>query len=142
MGANDPTTITIDANEMVYTEKHGIEKRTITAAQTFVLALAAGGAGTKYNVTSGTLLCTDGSTLEIEQDPVFTEFTAASDGVAYTKFPGTITFRDPSTGARDIWDFRSVTVDDLDEPTALSWTIERRGDPKITMVLDTVTASQ
>jgi len=128
---------------MTYLDKEN-NPHVVTNGQTFVLSLAAGGAGEKYTVLTDSLTCTDGTLLEIERDPTFTQFTAATDATALT-YPavGTITFIEPVTHSRAIWDIRTVTIDNIDEPTAItSMVLERRDNPLITFTLTSVTVAQ
>lgn len=152
MAAYDAATVTIDTDEMTYIDKEG-NSYVITNGQTFTLALAAGGAGTQYTVTAGEMTCeqiiggtSGGDTyrLGIEFDPTFTMFTAAADATQIT-YPnvGTMTFIEPKSGEKAIWDIRSLTIDDIDEPTEITeMVMERRDNPQFTISLATITVAQ
>jgi hypothetical protein len=143
MAAFDNATVTIDTDEMVYTNNSGTT-HTVNNAQTFVCSLAADGTDAVYTILTDTLTCTDGTVLEIELDPVFSSFRVTADATANT-YPsaGTITFRDPDDNSKAIWDIRTVTIDDIDEPTDITEMIlERRDNTLTTMSLATITVAQ
>ena len=143
MAAHDPATVTIDTGEWVYIDNSG-NPHTVTNGQTFVMALAAGGAGEKYTVTTGELTCTDGTRIIIERDPTYTQFTAAADATARL-WPnvGTFTCYDPDDNTKAIWDVRTVTINNIDQPTAITTMVfERRDNPLYTFTWSGVTVAQ
>lgn len=142
MAANDDATVTIDTGEMVYTDKGG-QTHTVTNAETFVFDLIAATTGSNYQpLSSGNrLACTDGTDLHVISYPTYSSFNAAADATAQTN-AGSIWFRE-NDGSECEWHIRTVTIDNVDEPTEITaMTLERADNPMITMTLTTVTVAQ
>lgn len=142
MAADDDATLTIDTNEMTYIDKTG-DSHVVNNAETIVFALSAG----VYTViTDNGLVCADGYTFYIEKDPNLTKLLVPTDATASIRpTVGTITVVEDavSGGDRVIWDVRSATINDVDEPTDLTELImERRDDPQVTITLSSVTMAQ
>ena len=140
MAANDDATVTIDTNEMTYTDRHETT-HVVDNGQTFVMALAAVGSTTRYDVKQDTLTFTDGSRVEISIDDKFSSFVVDADATAKPD-AGSIWFREDD-GYQAEWKLRTITIDNIDEPTEISTaTFERVDNPQITMVWTTITVAQ
>lgn len=142
MAAHDNATVTIDTDEMVYTDKGGL-KHTVTNAQTFGLLLSAATTGEDYkiNPANTSLSCTDGTTLEVMAYAPFSNFNVAADATQKLN-AGSIWFRE-GDGSEVEWNIRSITIDDVDEPTVITEAVFERADqPVVTMTYTTVTVAQ
>jgi len=142
MAAFDNATVTIDTDEMVYTDRQHIQ-HTVTNAETFVFTLTSRGTQTVYRLLAGsTLALESGETLTLVSAQALSEFTVDTDATAKLN-AGSLTFRENWLSEdRAIWDIRTVTIDNIDEPTDLSITLERRDDPIYSMTLTNVTVAQ
>lgn len=143
MAALSDATLTIDTNEMTYIDSHG-DSHVVNNAETIVFDLSA---GVFYAPkTDDGLICTDGYTLYVEKDPTYSRFLVVTDATAAVwPIAGTLAFIEDASsgGGRVLWDIRSVTIDDIDEPTELTeMVLERRDDPQVTITLTTITMSQ
>ena len=144
MAAHDDATVTIDTNEMTYIDRHE-HAHVVTNAETFImeLALNADASSEDYTVSAsgGSLALATGETLTFEADPVFSKFTVATDAAATTN-AGSIWFRE-TDGYRAEWKIRTITIDNIDEPTVITAaTFERVDNPMVTMTYTTVTVAQ
>jgi hypothetical protein len=139
MAAHDDATVTIDTNEMVYPDKNGMTYHTVTNGQTFILDLAA---GEDYKMLVGkTITCTDGTTLTIDGDPAFTSFTVTADATEEKEVGAIRIWEDWNKTFTD-WNISAATIDNVDEPTALSMTLNAKDGTKRTFSLTTVTVAQ
>ena len=140
MAAFDDATVTIDTDEMVYTNRFGM-KFTVTNAETFVMELLARGTQTVYRIKQDTLALETGDKLLMNTDETFSEFTVDTDATAKLN-AGSIWFREPNSERNVEWDITTVTIDDIDEPTTLSMTLTSKQNPMNTIVLTNLTVSQ
>lgn len=140
MAAHGDATVTIDTSELTYPNKDG-STCIVTDGQTIVLDLTAGSGVETYQMKNGkTVTCTNGQTLTFDGDPVFTFFSVATDGTAQYR-SGAIRIREWNGSITD-WDLGSVTIDNVDEPTALSISATAKDGSNRVMTLTTVTVSQ
>jgi len=133
MAAHGAKTVTIDTNEMVYTDVLG-NRHTVTNAQTFTAFLAARGSVELWKVSDDTLLCTDGTTIRIDIDGDFTQWTTGADGAAKLN-AGSVWFYE-NDGRHVEWKIRSITHSDIDgggSGTITAGVLERVDNPMITM---------
>jgi len=141
MAANGDATMTIDTNEMTYPDKDGMTTHVVTNGQTVVFDLTAAGTGTNYRMLDGkTITCTDGTNLTFEADPAFTWFHVTTDATAQYQV-GALRIREDDGTVTD-WNLHDCTIDDVDEPTALSWTATAKDNPMRTFTLTTITVAQ
>ena len=139
MGAHDDATMTIDTSEMLYTDQNGVTSY-VNNAETIVWDLiAAASSAEVYEPKSVPILdLADGRKLRVDMDrshlQVNTDATARLNA-------GSL-WVEEDNGYRAEWKCRTVTIDDIDEPTEFTATFERVDNPMVTMTLTTVTMSQ
>lgn len=140
MAAFNDATVTIDTNEMTYTDRHE-QTHVVNNAQTFVFELAAVSSVAKYKVKTDTLTCVDGYKLEISTEGEKSSFITGADATAATD-AGSLWFIEDD-GYQAEWHIRTVTINDIDEPTELTaMVLERNDNPMVTMTLTTITMDQ
>lgn len=126
-------TVTIDTNEWLYPDSFGIT-HAVTNAQTFTFTLTDGGASAvtyaQDNATSVTT--TDGLTITMRPMSTATNGTNngtmrswgptadAQDGVAVRNLAGEMCIECPKSGDKQYWKAASLTVNNVDAPTAIS----------------------
>lgn len=138
MAAHDDATVTIDTNEMTYTDQNGA-RSLVNNAETFVLDLAAVGTSEKCLVVVPAILdLADGR--RIRFDGLRSSFILDTNATAKVNC-GSLWFEEEN-GYRAEWKIRTATLDDIDQPTALTMVLERVDNPMITMTLTAVTVSQ
>lgn len=137
MAAYDNATVTIDTDEMNYTDQNGIESK-VNNAETFTMELRDDGDESTYENIAGTLELADGRKLRL--DSARSSFRVASDATAKVN-AGSI-WVEEDNGYFAEWKVRTVTIDDVDEPTSLTATLERVDNPSVTMTLTTITVAQ
>ena len=142
MAAHGDATVTFDSNEFTYPDKNGMTNHVVTDGQTIVLDLAAGMNSEVYTMAAGkTITCTDGTTLTFDGDPAFTKFTATSDTAAQLEAGAIRIWEDWNKTFTD-WNVTSVTIDNLDEPTALTMSLTAKDGTMRTITLTTITVAQ
>ena len=142
MAANGDATVTIDTGEMVYVDKDMMTTHTVTNGQTLVFDLTAAGTGTNYRMLDGkTITCTDGTNLTFEADPAFTWFHVTTDATSAIG-AGSIRIWEDDGGWTD-WEVSEVTIDDVDEPTAITtMTLRDKLNTMRTVSLAAITVAQ
>jgi len=139
MAAHDDATMTIDTNEMQYPDKDGMTTHIVTNGQTVVFDLAA---GEHYKMKVGkTITCTDGTTLTFDGDPAFTSFTVTTDATPELE-AGSIRIWEDWNKTYTDWNLTSVTIDNVDEPTAFSATLTAKDGTNRSFTLTTITVAQ
>ena len=143
MAAHGDATVTFDTNEFSYPDKNGMTNHIVTNGQTIVLDLSLGWKGELYIMKAGkTITCTDGETLTFDGDPAFTKFTAATDATACPE-AGSIRIWENWNRTYTDWNVTSVTIDNIDEPTAITaMTLTAKDGTMRTISLATITVAQ
>lgn len=136
-------TITIDTNEMTYTDREG-RISTVVNAEDFKLNFVDTGTGGVYTgcATSSIIALSNGRKIELEADPQWTFFEVTANATATPK-AGQITFKEDGN-VRCPWRIRTVTLADADGTGAQNITtmvLSRVDNPMITMTLTNVTMS-
>jgi len=140
MAAFDDATVTIDTGEMTYTDRHE-QKHVVNNAETFVFELVAASTGARYTIKSDSLALATGERLELELDKVFSSFQVPTDATAALN-AGSLWIRE-TDGYRAEWKIRSITINNVDEPTVITAAkFERVDNPVITMTLTNITVTQ
>lgn len=141
MAAHGDATVTIDTNEWTYPFADGMTTGIVTNGQTFVLDLTAASTGENYKMLDGkTITCTNGSVLTLEADPAFTWFAVAADATAQEKV-GAMRIWEDRQGYTD-WELSKCTIDNVDEPTALTVTATAKDGSMRSFTLSAVTVAQ
>lgn len=130
-------TVTIDTGEWLYPDKFGVT-HAVTNAQTFTFELTDGGASAvTYQQNHATsVTTTDGLRITMRPQSTMSQVnhigtrrtwgaTAdAQDGVAVRNLSGELACQCPVSGDIQYWKASSLTVDDVDTPTAISGVFE------------------
>lgn len=124
-------TVTIDTNEMLYTDQNGIQSY-VNNASTFVIDVSSG----TYRITTVTPL-TLANGKKIRFDTSRTSFEA--DTNAEAKLNAGSIWIEEENGYKTEWKIRTITFDNVTTPTALTLVMERTDNPMITCSLTTVT---
>lgn len=142
MAAHDDATMTIDTNEWTYIDLFG-NPHVVNNGETVVWDLSA---GENYVVkTDNGIVCTDGYTFNFEKNPTFTKMLVTADATAalYPKAGTWTIVEDTRSGRkRHIWNIVSVTIDNVDQPTSLTITLESRRNKTLRMTLTSITMAQ
>ena len=124
-------TVTIDTNEMLYTDQKG-EKSYVNNASSFVIDVSSG----TYKITTVTPL-TLANGKKIRFDTTRTEWEADTNAAAKLNAGAIWIIED--NGYRAKWRIRTLTFDNVTTPTELTLTMEREDNPCVTCSLSTVT---
>lgn len=124
-------TVTIDTNEMLYTDQNGVQSY-VNNASTFVIDVSSG----TYRITTVTPL-TLANGKKIRFDTAKTSFEADINATA--KLNAGYIWIEEDNGHKTEWKIRTLTFDNVTTPTALTLVMERTDNPMITCSLTTVT---
>ena len=140
MKANGDATMTIDTNEWTYPDADGMGSHVVTNGQTLVWDLTAASTGSNYRLLDGkTITCTDGTNLTIEADPQFTWFHAVTNATKSLR-GGAIRVHEDDGTISD-WEL-DVTINDVDEPTAITALATAKDGSNRTFTWTTITMAQ
>ncbi len=140
MAANGNATLTIDTGEWTYPDKDGMSTHVVTNGQTLVFDLTAAGTGTNYRMLDGkTITCTDGTNLTVDADPAFTWFHGVTDATKNLR-GGALRVHE-NDGTITDWEL-DITVDNVDEPTAITAKATAKDGRNRTFTWTTITAAQ
>lgn len=129
-------TVTIDTGEMLFTDQNGITSY-INDATTFIVNIAASGTPRVYTITTtGALGLADGR--KIKFDVAYTKFQVEANATARLN-AGSIWIEEDN-GYKGEWKIRTVTIDNIATPTAITtMVLERCDNPMITCTLSSIT---
>jgi hypothetical protein len=128
-------TVTIDTNEMLYTDQNGVASY-VNNASTFTISVGGSGTDKTYTITTVTPL-TLANGKKIRFDTAKTSFEADTNATA--KLNAGSIWIEEDNGYKTEWKIRTITLDNVATPTQLTLVMERKDNPMITCSLTTIT---